>query len=307
MGIELPKVFGHRGSSGYRPENTLEAFELAISQGADGVECDLVPTRDGELIIRHENLLNGTTNVEMLPEFYNRRRTGYSDGHNETGWFSEDFTLKELSKLRAKERIPALRKQSASFDGQFAIPTIDQLLACEFLNGKQLVIEVKHGMHFTKRGIDIAGILAGKLQQSNWRYRGISIVIESFDAEMLRLLKQACGFDKRYVFLTELVRLPNKAKRISLEYMRELRRDFDGISLDLPLLLDSDDFGLSTIPNGVAAEAKSLGLEVYGWTLMAEDAKGDVLDYFAKVARSGLDGIFVDQPDILRRVVDGLA
>ena len=300
-----PKVFGHRGASGYRPENTIEAFELAIDQGADGVECDLVPTRGGELIIRHENWLNGTTNIETTPQFYNRRRVGYSDGQVETGWFSEDFTLREISELRAIERLPLLRSGSARFNGQFKIPTIDDLLANPSLGGKTLVIEVKHGMHFTRRGIDVAGILASKLANSDYLERGVDVVIESFDAEMLKLLKLACGADKKYVFLTELVRLPNRASRISKDYMHKLREDFDGLSLDLPLLFDLDDMGLPTIPNGVAQEAKELGLSVYGWTLKAEDAKASVDEYFAKVASGGLDGIFVDQPDLLRQVVDG--
>ena len=196
----LPLVLGHRGACGYRPENTLEAFELAIAQGADGVECDLVPTKDGELIIRHENWLNGTTDIETHLQFGQRSRAGYSDGITENGFFSEDFDLAELADVRAIERLPELRPGSAKFDGEFMIPTIDQLLAAPFMDQKTLVIEVKHGMHFTTRGIDIAGILSKKLQQSNWKARGIKLVIESFDYEMLLLLKAACGEDKRYVF-----------------------------------------------------------------------------------------------------------
>ena len=166
-----PLVFGHRGASGYRPENTIEAFELAISQGADGVECDLVPTKDGELIIRHENWLNGTTNVASLAKFQGTQSTGYSDGLTETGWFSEDYNLEELSELRAIERVPDIRPGSAKFDGQFLIPTIDDLLSCSFMDGKTLVIEIKHGMYFMKNGINMATILASKLDSSDWKER----------------------------------------------------------------------------------------------------------------------------------------
>jgi glycerophosphoryl diester phosphodiesterase len=300
-------VLGHRGASGYRPENTLEAFELAIAQGADGVECDLVPTGDGELIIRHENWLNGTTNIQEHAEFKERERAGYSDGITENGFFSEDFDLQEIDSVRAKERIPNIRPGSAKFDGQFKIPTIDQLLAAPFMDGKTLVIEVKHGMHFTQRGMDIAGILSRKLAESSWKERGIKLVIESFDYEMMMLLKQACGADKKYVFLTEQVRLPENQPKLTKVYLEQLANDFDGVSLDLPLLLELDDAGTHTVPNGSVELAHELGLEIYGWTLKAEDATGSVDEYFAKVALAGLDGIFVDQPDLLRSIVDGTA
>ncbi len=302
-----PLVLGHRGASGYRPENTIEAFELAILQGADGVECDLVPTRDGQLIIRHENWLNGTTDIEKHPEFAARERAGYSDGITENGFFSEDFDLSELDSVRAIERLPNLRPGSAKFDGQFKIPNIDQLLAAPFMDGKNLVIELKHGMHFTRKGLDVAGILARKLDESNWKARGIKLVIESFDYEMMHLLKKACGSDKKYVFLTERVRLPDGATSLTREYLSKIAGDFDGVSLDLPLLLDLDDAGTHTIPNGSIDLAHELGLEIYGWTLKAEDASESVDEYFAKVAMAGLDGIFVDQPDLLRSIVDGTA
>jgi glycerophosphoryl diester phosphodiesterase len=302
-----PLVFGHRGASGYRPENTIEAFELAIQQGSDGVECDLVPTKDGELIIRHENWLNGTTNVASLSQFEGKQSTGYSDGLTETGWFSEDYNFAELSDLRAIERVPDTRPGSAKFDGQFLIPTIDDLLAAEFMNGKTLVIEIKHGMHFMKNGINMADILARKLDDSDWKERKIDVVIETFDEQMLEHLKAACGPDKKYVFLTELDRLPKGATRMSREYLESLASRFDGISVDLALALDLDAAGNHTIDNGLIDEAKAAGLSIYGWTLRAEDATASVDEYFGKVAESGLQGLFVDQPDLLRQIVDGLA
>ena len=302
-----PLVFGHRGASGYRPENTIEAFELAISQGADGVECDLVPTKDGELIIRHENWLNGTTNVASLAKFQGTQSTGYSDGLTETGWFSEDYNLEELSELRAIERVPEIRPGSAKFDGQFLIPTIDDLLSCSFMDGKTLVIEIKHGMYFMKNGINMATILASKLDTSDCKERGISIVIETFDEKMLEHLKDACGPDKKYVFLTEIDRLPKGSTRISGEYLGSLAARFDGISVDLALALDLDTTGNHTIDNGLIDQAKAAGLMIYGWTLRAEESKASVDEYFGKVAESGLQGIFVDQPDLLRQIVDGLA
>jgi glycerophosphoryl diester phosphodiesterase len=302
-----PLVFGHRGASGYRPENTIEAFELAIQQGSDGVECDLVPTKDGELIIRHENWLNGTTNVASVAKFQGSESTGYSDGLTETGWFSEDYNFAELSELRAIERMPDTRPGSAKFDGQFLIPTVDDLLAAEFMNGKTLVIEIKHGMHFMENGINMPTILASKLDTSDWKERGITIVIETFDEKMLEHLKDACGTDKKYVFLTELDRLPKGSTRMSREYLDSLAARFDGISVDLALALDLDSTGNHTIDNGLIDEAKAAGLMIYGWTLRAEDATASVDEYFGRVAETGMQGIFVDQPDLLRQIVDGLA
>ena len=303
----LPLVLGHRGACGYRPENTMEAFELAIAQGADGVECDLVPTRDGELILRHENWLNGTTDIESHPQFAERSRAGYSDGITENGFFSEDFDLAELETVRAIERLPEVRPGSAKFNGEFKIPTLDQLLAASFMDGKTLVIEVKHGMHFTRKGMDIAGAVSRKLNESNWKERGIKVVLESFDYEMMLLLKQACGADKKYVFLTEKARLPNDETTLTRRYLEQITNDFEGVSLDFALLFDEDELGNYTASNGSIELAKEVGLEVFGWTLKAEDATESVDDYFAKVALAGLDGIFVDQPDLLRSIVDGTA
>jgi glycerophosphoryl diester phosphodiesterase len=285
----------------------MEAFELAIVQGADGVECDLVPTKDGELIIRHENWLNGTTDIESHSEFADRSRAGYSDGITENGFFSEDFDLQELAGIRAIERLPDVRPGSAKFDGEFKIPTIDELLAAPFMDQKTLVIEVKHGMHFTRKGMDIAGILSKKLNQSDWKERGIKLVIESFDYEIMLLLKEACGADKKYVFLTEKPRLPNGETALTRRYLEQITNDFDGISLDFDLLFDEDELGNYTVSNGSIELAKEVGLEVFGWTLKAEDATESVDEYFAKVALAGLDGIFVDQPDLLRSIVDGTA
>jgi len=203
--------------------------------------------------------------------------------------------------------VPETRPGSAKFDGQFLIPTIDDLLACSFMNEKTLVIEIKHGMYFMNNGINMASILASKLASSDWKERGISIVIETFDEKMLEHLKDACGPDKKYVFLTELDRLPQGSTRISREYLESLAARFDGISVDLALALNLDTTGNHTIDNGLIDEAKAAGLMIYGWTLRAEDATASVDEYFGKVAESGLEGIFVDQPDLLRQIVDGLA
>lgn len=157
-----PIVIAHRGASGHRPEHTLEAYALAIRQGADFIEPDLVPTRDGVLIARHENELSGTTDVADRPEFADRRTTKRIDGERVTGWFSEDFTLAEIKTLRARERIPSVRPGNTAYDGRFEVPTlveILELLRRESRDGRQVGLypETKHPTYFAREGRHIDG------------------------------------------------------------------------------------------------------------------------------------------------------
>src|ERR1700734_3604587 len=155
-------VIAHRGASGERPEHTLESYRLAIEEGADYIEPDLVMTRDGVLVARHENEIGGTTDVARHPEFAARRRTQVIDGESMTGWFTEDFTLAEIKTLRARERLPELRPQNCAFDGQFTIPTFDEILqlaadANRHRSGANRIggyPETKHPAHFQR--LDLA-------------------------------------------------------------------------------------------------------------------------------------------------------
>ena len=310
-----PLVFGHRGACGYRPENTLEAFELAFLQGADGIECDIVPTKDGHLILRHENSLVQSTDISTRPDFADRKRIGYSDGDTRVGWFSEDFTLAELKTLRAKERIPEVRPGSAKFDGQFEIPTVDELLASEFIRGKILVLEVKHGAYFTNQGIPVATMLRDALTRSDWQERSVSIIIESFDLSMLIELRRRCGDLAKYLLLTEASRIPAAPDQVIKSFMQDLATHAHGLSIDLDLLFrdsldaksDSSSPGSASAQSHWVKMAKEQGLELHTWTAKAEDATGSVEQYFAEIIETGVDGIFADQPDLLRPVVDGLA
>ncbi|MBF6024676.1 glycerophosphodiester phosphodiesterase [Lysobacter niastensis] len=161
-----PIVIAHRGASGYRPEHTLEAYRLAIHQGADFIEPDLVATKDGVLVVRHENEISGTTDVAARPEFADRRTTKPVDGASMTGWFTEDFTLAELKTLRAKERIPELRPDNARFDGLYEIPTfaeVVQLAKRESRDGRRIGIypETKHPTYFAFEGRRLDGSVIG--------------------------------------------------------------------------------------------------------------------------------------------------
>jgi glycerophosphoryl diester phosphodiesterase len=286
MGIQ---VFGHRGASAYRPENTLEAFELAFTQGADAIECDLVPTKDGQLIIRHDNYLSTTTDVASRPEFSHLQREGMV-GWQETrpDWFCEDFTLAELKQLRATERLPEERPGSAKFDGQFQLATLDELLTAEFTAGKHLILEVKHGAYFASRGLPVSAILGRKLREIDWRARGISLTLESFDFKVLEQMKKVCGDIGDYVFLVDTWGQP---------MFDETAKIFDGISFNAVLVFGSDWI----------EQAKARGLKVFIWTARAEDAEQSTDEYFSKFVLSGADGVFADHPDLLREVADGIS
>lgn len=285
---QLIKVFGHRGASGYRPENTLEAFKLAFEMGSEAIECDLVPTKDGELIIRHDNYLSTTTDVASRPEFAHLKREGVV-GYQETreDWFCEDFTLAELKQLRAVERVPEQRPGSAKFDGQFELPTLDELLAADFVLGKHLILEVKHGAYFAARGFPVSAILARKLRESNWKERGITLTLESFDFKVLEQMQRVCGDIGDYVFLVDTWGQP---------MFDETAKIFDGISFNYVLVMNSD----------WVEQAKARGLKVFIWTAKAEEAEASIEQYYSQFVLSGADGVFADQPDLLLEVAQGI-
>lgn len=279
-------VFGHRGASGYRPENTLEAFALAFELGADAIECDLIPTADGELVIRHDNYLSTTTDVASRPEFEHLKRMGTVGWQQEReDWFCEDFTLAQLKTLRATERLPELRPGSAKFDGQFEIPSLDELLAADFAAGRHLILEVKHGAYFASKGFPVAAIMARKLAESDWRERGISLTIETFEYKTLEQLQRVCGPVGDYVYLVDTWSDPALYAK-SAEV-------FDGISFNAELVWGSDLIEL----------AHARGQKVFLWTARAEDAENTIEEYYAKFILTGADGIFADQPDLLAACV----
>jgi glycerophosphoryl diester phosphodiesterase len=256
--------------------------------GVDAIECDLVPTKDAELIIRHDNYLSTTTDVASRPEFAHLKREGVV-GWQETreDWFCEDFTLAELKQLRAVERMPDLRPGSAKFDGEFALASLDELLSADFSTGKHLILEVKHGAYFAARGLPVAAILGRKLRESNWAERGITLTLESFDFKVLEQMKRICGDVAEYVFLVDTWGEPR---------FDETAKIFDGISFNSVLVFGSDWL----------EESKARGLKVFIWTARAEDAEDSTDEYFAKFALSGADGVFTDNPDLLVEVANGV-
>lgn len=190
-----PIVIGHRGASGYRPEHTLASYELAIALGADYIEPDLVSTKDGVLIARHENEISGTTDVGDRPEFADRKTTKVIDGVEVTGWFTEDFTLEEIKTLRAKERIPQIRPGSAQFDGQFEVPTFQEVIDLarqKSFDGRTIGIypETKHPTYFDSIDLSLEEPLVEILQANGLTNADAPVFIQSFETANLKELNQ---------------------------------------------------------------------------------------------------------------------
>ncbi|MCU1579491.1 MAG: glycerophosphodiester phosphodiesterase [Rhodoglobus sp.] len=313
-----PLIIGHRGASGYRPEHTRAAYELAFALGADAVEPDIVATKDGVLVLRHENEISGTTDVASRPEFAARRTTKVIDGASLSGWFTEDFTWSELSTLRATERLPAVRQAAATFDGMYGILRLSGLLAIVDAEsarlGKQLalVAEIKHATYFESIGLPLDALFAAEI--GGWA-TPTNLIVESFEQGVLGAIRGR-GVPGRYVFLIEasgapadlVARLgtaaPSYAEHLADDGLARLAEDVDGISVDKPLILSGGE---------LVARAHAAGLSVFTWTLRAENEflarqhrkgsspgdYGDWLAEFRAIIGTGVDGVFADQPDLV--------
>jgi glycerophosphoryl diester phosphodiesterase len=296
-------VIAHRGASGERPEHTIESYRLAIEEGADYIEPDLVMTRDGVLIARHENEIGGTTDVAQHPEFASRRRTQIIDGETMTGWFTEDFTLAEIKSLRARERLPELRPQNCAFDGCCTVPTFDEImqLATEAnqRNGGTLRIgvypETKHPAHFAGIGLPQERAVLDTLQRHAYAADGSPVFIQSFDPRNLRELRGMTSLPLVQLLEHELGDLGEIAKY-------------------------ADAIGIAKVlatPEGVRA-AHAVNLKVHVWTFRAENeflpddlkigsspaAHGDLDAEIQRFLNRGIDGFFVDFPAVGVRVRD---
>lgn len=280
-----PLVIGHRGACGYRPENTMESFALAISQHADGIEFDVVSTSDSELMIRHENALSGTTDIATREEFEPRKHTGRVDDREVVDWFSEDFSKAEIKTLRAIERLPNIRPGSAVFDGQFAIPSLQEVIQASFLKDRLIVAELKDGTHLQKLEKPIAELFAESVAASNVAGQ---LVVESFNRNILEQSKfqlERRSIPAKYFYLLEQGTANN---------LEELIGFFDGISISLDMLFAD----LSWVE-----KTHQLGKQIWVYTARAEQAETSIEEYYLRIIDSDVDGIFADQPDLLRRVL----
>ncbi|WP_111467203.1 glycerophosphodiester phosphodiesterase family protein [Microbacterium suaedae] len=322
MRSSAPIVIGHRGAPGYRPEHSRSAYELAIAQGADAIEPDVVATRDGELVVRHENEISGTTDIAGRPEFAHLRTTKEFAGHVLEGWFTEDFTWDELRTLRCRERIPKLRPASAAHDGEDRILTLREVLDIARDGGVGVVIEIKHAPYFSAIGIDLPALVAEEIRASGWQKPGAPgrLVIESFEQSALDAVR-VHGIRAEYVYLVEragtaldLALAEGDAAptyRAQLKDLDSLAAQIDGISVHKSLLLRE------TAPPRFALEARERGLELFTWTFRAENAflarryrlgsaraaHGDWRAEWRALRAAGVTGVFADQPDLARRAL----
>ncbi|MEG0343251.1 MAG: glycerophosphodiester phosphodiesterase family protein, partial [Acinetobacter sp.] len=199
-----PKIIivGHRGASALRPEHTLEAYQKAIDDGADFIEPDLVSTKDGVLVARHENEIGGTTNISVLTQFADRKKTKIIDGTSLTGWFTEDLTLSELNQIKARERIPKLRPENTKYNDQFNIPTLEQIIELAEKNYKKtgkiigLYIETKHPTYFQKNNLGLEDPLLKTLAKYQYTRDIAPIYLQSFEVSNLKYMKDQLTLHK---------------------------------------------------------------------------------------------------------------
>jgi glycerophosphoryl diester phosphodiesterase len=310
-----PLIIAHRGASGERPEHTRAAYERAIEQGADYIEPDLVMSRDGVLIVRHENEISGTTDVAGKAEFADRRATKTIDGQTVTGWFTEDFTLAELKTLRARERLPAIRPANTAFDGQDPILTFDEVLVlaaeASARSGRIIGVapELKHPTYFLGIGLPMEPPLIAALTAQGLMGADAPILIQCFEVDALRSLDQSTDAP-----LLQLVASgggpadhPDRtyASMITPAGLAEIRSYADWIGADTALIEPTPG-----APTALITDAHTADLKVAAWTFRAENiflpetdrigtdptAHGRLRERLARFAGYGLDAAFMDQP-----------
>ena len=329
-GDAKPLVIAHRGASGYAPEHTLAAYALAILQGADYVEPDLVMTRDGQLVARHDNELGLTTDVSQRPQFANRKRTQMVDGVSLEGWFSEDFTLAELKTLRAIERIPQVRPANTRFDSQFEIPTLQEIidLVKSLQLSQQRVIglypETKHPTHFQQIGLAMEKPLVKVLKRNGYDSAKAPVYIQSFEVENLKTLSRLTQVRLVQLLWTEGQPYDQQVLGTGLGYaqiitpkgLRAIARYASGIGPEKGMIIPRDAAGNLTTPTHLVHDAHAAKLKVHPYTFRAENAflptslrsdgepseRGDIEAELRAFLATGIDGLFIDQPDIAVRL-----
>jgi glycerophosphoryl diester phosphodiesterase len=297
-----PLIIGHRGASGHRPEHTLASYRLAAEMGADFVEPDLVSTKDGVLIARHENEISGTTDVAQ--RFPDRKTTKTVDGQAMTGWFTEDFTLAEIKTLRAKER---LAFRSHEFDGRFEVPTFDEVLDLAQQLGRELgrpigvYPETKHPTYFRGINLPLEEKLLASLDKHGWNRRDAPVFIQSFESGNLRELRKKTG--------VRLVQLVSAAAAVDAAGLKDIAGYADAIGPEKRLIVPVGGDGSLLPPTDLVTRAHAARLLVHVWTLRIDKEflpagyHGRPEAEFEQFASLGVDGLFTDFPDVAARVL----
>jgi glycerophosphoryl diester phosphodiesterase len=325
---ERPVVYAHRGASGYRPEHTWGAYDLAASMGADYIEPDLVMTKDRVLVDRHEPEISGTTDVARHPEFTQRRTTKTLDGVRVTGWFVEDFTLAELRTLRAVERLPALRQHNTIYDGLWQVPTFEETLRWRAELSRRegrtigIIPEIKHSTYLHAQGLDPEKALVGLITKYGLNRKGAPVWVQSFEWGNLQRLREQLGYRARLVFLADATGGPydlvaagtprSYDEMLTPASLARLARVVDGVAPYKERVVPRTAAGGLGEPTSLVRDAHRAGLEVTIWTLRAENQflpaalrvgtdpsdYGNAIEEDLAYIRAGVDGMFCDQPDI---------
>ncbi|MBQ0984240.1 glycerophosphodiester phosphodiesterase [Streptomyces sp. F63] len=325
-GLPVPAVVAHRGASGYRPEHTLGAYQLALDLGADVIEQDLVPTRDGHLVCRHENDITGTTDVADHPEFAARKTTKTVDGTEITGWFTEDFTLAELKTLRAKERIPAVRPHNTLYNGRWEVPSFEEVLQWADREGRRrgrpvwLHVETKHPSYFRGIGLGLEERLAKLLRRYGRHRRNAPVFLQSFEPTSMERMSRLVS-TPRVVLLWTADDRPwdfreagdprTVADLVTPEGLAWIAGFAQGIGPLLDLVIPKGADGKLGTPTGLVEDAHRAGLVLHPYTMRNENtflpaefrrggdpaAYGDAFGAYRAYFATGIDGIFTDNCD----------
>ncbi|AWL28365.1 glycerophosphodiester phosphodiesterase [Acinetobacter defluvii] len=338
-----PKIIivGHRGASALRPEHTLAAYQKAIDDGADFIEPDLVSTKDGVLVARHENEIGGTSNVSTLPQFADRQKTKVIDGTSHTGWFTEDFSLAELNQIKARERIPKERPSNTQYNDQFAIPTLEQIIELADAHYKKtgkiigLYIETKHPTYFQKQNLAMEDTLLKTLAKYEYTRDIAPIYLQSFEVSNLKYLKDQLTlhkslkhakiiqlYDAKDTQPADFVEQKNTIKYADMataQGLKTVAEYADGVGPWKPYIFNET----FTAPSDFVKNAHAVGLKVHPYTFRPENSflaknlkcseketdaaqrcETGAKKEFEMYFNAGVDGVFTDDPGLGRQTLD---
>ena len=313
--VPTPAVVAHRGASGHRPEHTLDAYRTAIRMGVDDIELDLVATRDGVLVARHDLELSATTDVADRPGLAHLRRTLVVDGAEEHGWFVQDLTLAELKTLAARERMPGSRPGNAAYDGAEGVPTLTEVLAMvgaeSVRRGRPVgvALELKHAAHHDAAGLPLDVPLLRELARQGLDHPWARVTLMSFEAPVLRRLAERTRLP--------VVQLLDRGHAVTPDELDRIDEYADGLGAHRSLVLPRDARGAIGAPSSLVRDAHRRGLTVHAWTVRAEnrflptnlrrgtapDALGDMAGEVRALLAAGVDGVITDHPEEALSVV----
>lgn len=313
LASETPLIIGHRGACGYVPEHTLKSYETAIEMGADYVEPDLVSTKDGVLICRHECEIGGTTDVSV--KYPDRKKKTVIDGKETEGWFAEDFTLEEIKTLRVKERTDF---RDHSKDGLYSVPTFQEMISLvkekEKEQGRTIGIypETKHPSYHDSIGLSLEEPLLLVLSQNGMNREGAAVFIQSFEISNLKELHGKTPirliqlFDEFDVIPGDVMAEGGKTTYRDMstpERLKEIAAYAYGIGPWKELILPRGSDNKLLPDTGLLQNAHKYGLKVHIYTMrnenryLAEEYKGNPIEEYRRWIAMGVDGFFTDFPD----------